>query len=176
MPQFLIDLAILRHGVLREFIPNGDRVFLSRIVAEIPGLCPIVHKHTTGYHLQTNALTEQLNRTVGNMLAMDESSNNLEWMMLFVSSDLLIIPLISRELDFQYSTSSLDGHPPDEIDSFLPFPPYFILDKCSSNILCGTDDYREPARLPTLYAQYQRPPYDEEHRPVTLSVGDLILL
>lgn len=121
--QFLLDQIILKHGAPRELLTDRGRAFVSRVISEILRSCSIIHKPTTAYHPQANGLTERLNRTLANMLAMYVSSDHSNWD--------AALPFIT----FAYNSSRQDTtgfspffllygrEPALLIDSLLPFPP-----------------------------------------------------
>lgn len=77
--DFLLYDAILCHGAPRQLLTDRGRYFLSRVVDDILHACSTEHKLITTYHLQANGLTERLNRTLTEMLAMYVSPDHRDW-------------------------------------------------------------------------------------------------
>ena len=48
-------------------------------MAHLSRLCGVEQRFTSGYHPQTNGLTERMNRTINNMLAKFVDVNQLNW-------------------------------------------------------------------------------------------------
>lgn len=82
----MIDVAdfqlydiILKHSAPSRLLTDRGRYFLSRVVDDLLRSCATRHNFTTSYHLQTNGLTECLNRTLTDMLSMYVSSDHTDW-------------------------------------------------------------------------------------------------
>lgn len=74
--QTLLHNIILQHGASRQFLTDRGRQFLSRFINDILISCSTKHKLTTAYHLRTNGLTERMNQTITDMLAMYASAHH----------------------------------------------------------------------------------------------------
>lgn len=77
--DFLVYGVILHPSAPRQLLTDCGCTFLSRIVEDLLRSCSAVHKLTTAYHLQTNGLTERLNRTLTEMLSMYVSPDHSDW-------------------------------------------------------------------------------------------------
>ncbi|UYV70936.1 hypothetical protein LAZ67_8001165 [Cordylochernes scorpioides] len=67
---FLIEQIFSRHGAPRFLISDRGSQFTSNLMKEVMKMWKVKHCFTTSYHPQTNGLTEQLNRTIINMISM----------------------------------------------------------------------------------------------------------
>jgi len=76
---FLLNHIICRHGAPMNIISDRGTQFLSEVVEQLLIFFSIVHNKTSGYHPQTNALTEKFNETLANMLSMYTDSKQTDW-------------------------------------------------------------------------------------------------
>ncbi len=89
-----IEYIISRHGCPTKIISDRGKSFLNEIVDQITSSLSIKHLKTSGYHPQTNGLTERFNRTIAEILSLYVSSNQKDWD--------IILPLLL----FAYRTST----------------------------------------------------------------------
>lgn len=68
--KFFIENIVLRHGAPEFLITDRDTAFTADLTQTILRYSEKSHRRTTAYHPQTNGLTERLNKTIANMLAM----------------------------------------------------------------------------------------------------------
>ncbi|UYV73057.1 hypothetical protein LAZ67_10001691, partial [Cordylochernes scorpioides] len=76
---FLIEHIILCHGAPRFLISDRGSQFTSNLMKEVMKMCKVKNCFTTSYHPQTNRLTEQLNRTLINMINMYVNTDQKNW-------------------------------------------------------------------------------------------------
>ena len=83
-------------------------------MAHLSRLCGVEQRFTSGYHPQTNGLTERMNRTINNMLAKYVDVNQLNWDEMLPSLVWSYLP----SLVWSYNTSkhSATGYSPFELN------------------------------------------------------------
>lgn len=173
--DFLLHDVILHHGAPRQLLTDRGRCFLSRVVDEILRSCSVRHKFTTAYHPQTNGLTERLNRTLTDMLAMYVSDDHRDWD--------ISLPFVT----FAYNSSRHDtaGYSPFYLlfgrDPLLPFdtllPTAGPVTTYARDAIARADAARQVARHKLSASQEaQKHRYDGLHRDVRYPAGSLVLL
>ncbi|UYV64450.1 hypothetical protein LAZ67_3000767, partial [Cordylochernes scorpioides] len=173
--KFLMEDVVLKHGAPREIITDRGRVFQSKLIAELTNQCSSIHRFTTAYHPQTNGLTERLNKTLANMIAMYVSVEQKDWD--------VILPYVT----FAYNTAKQDttGFTPFElihgreaettVDTLFPNPHEDLQEDYSQRIASRVEETRQLARLETLKAQEKdKARYDSKHEAMDYDVGDLV--
>lgn len=175
--SFFLHRIVLRHGAPRVLLSDRGRTFLSNIVAEVLHASRTVHKLTTGYHPQTNGLTERFHRTLSDMLSMYIAPDHSNWDH--------ILPFVT----FAYNTATqrTTGYSP----FFLVYgrQPSSPLDTCFftapvSRSAPSTEQFisrvkycRQLARDRTTECQQDRTErYNASHRTVDFRPGDEVLL
>lgn len=174
--DFLLQDVILHHGAPRQLLTDRGRYFLSRVIEDLLRSCATKHKFTTAYHPQTNGLTERLNRTITDMLSMYVSSDHRDWD--------AALPFVT----FAYNSSRHDtalyspfyllfGRDPTlPFDTLLPTtlesPSQYARDAIATAAQARQIAHR---RLSESQAR-QKSLYDNRHRDVQFSAGDLVLL
>lgn len=63
------ELILLRHGASEVAVSDRGRSFTSRLMQEVMRLCHTSRRKTVACHLQTNGLTEGLNRIIAYILS-----------------------------------------------------------------------------------------------------------
>ena len=108
--RFIFENIVCRHGAPREIWSDRGKCFTGEVMAHLSRLCGVEQRLTSGYHPQTNGLTERMNRTINNMLAKFVSENQLDW-------DELLPALV-----WSYNTSkhSATGYSPYELNHGFP--------------------------------------------------------
>lgn len=175
--SFLLENIILRHGAPQTLISDRGAAFLSETVQNVLRLSNTVHCTSTPYHPQTNGLTERLNRTLAEMMSMYVTADHKNWD--------IVLPYVT----YAYNTArqATTGFSPyyllygressSLLDCLLPRLSDAPLDPVSATALCNAEDARQLARLRTLESQHQQSArYNESHRPVSYSPGDLVWL
>ncbi|UYV65636.1 hypothetical protein LAZ67_3004918 [Cordylochernes scorpioides] len=173
--KFLMEDVVLKHGAPREIITDRGRVFQSKLIAELTNQCSSIHRFTTAYHPQTNGLTERLNKTLANMIAMYASVEQKDWD--------VILPYVT----FAYNTAKQDttGFTPFKlihgrevettVDTLFPNPHEDLQEDYSQKIASRVEETRQLARLETLKAQEKdKARYDSKHEAMDYNVGDLV--
>lgn len=175
--DFVLQSIILRHGAPRILLSDRGRAFLSQILAEVLRAANTVHKTTSGYHPQTNGITERFHRTLSDMLSMYIKPDHTNWDQ--------ILPFVT----FAYNTAiqRTTGYSP----FFLVFgrSPSFIIDTSffsapdsldtpfSDVFISRLNHCRRLARLHTEAMQQERKRlYDSTHRSVHFHPGEEVLL
>ena len=77
--RFIFENVVCRHGAPREIWSDRGKCFTGEVMAHLSRLCGMEQRFTSGYHPQTNGLTERMNRTINNMLAKFVDVNQLNW-------------------------------------------------------------------------------------------------
>ncbi|UYV64560.1 K02A2.6-like [Cordylochernes scorpioides] len=173
--KFLMEDVVLKHGAPREIITDRGRVFQSKLIAELTNQCSSIHRFTKAYHPQTNGLTERLNKTLANMIAMYVSVEQKDWD--------VILPYVT----FAYNTAKQDttGFTPFElihgresettVDTLFPNPHEDLQEDYSQRIASRVEETRQLARLETLKAQEKdKARYDSKHEAMDYNIGDLV--
>lgn len=77
--KFFIYDIVLRHGAPEVIITDRGTAFTAEFMQNVLRLTHSHHRKSTGYHPQTNGLTERLNRTLADMLSMYIDLNHKNW-------------------------------------------------------------------------------------------------
>lgn len=77
--QFFMTQIVLRHGAPSYVITDRGKAFTARLLEEVFQLSQTHHRKTTAYHPQSNGLTERLNKTIADMLAMYVDVRHKTW-------------------------------------------------------------------------------------------------
>lgn len=77
--SFFVKNIVLRHGAPMVLITDRGTAFTAELTQQILRLSHTVHRKTTAYHPQTNGLTERLNKTLADMLAMYVDVGHKTW-------------------------------------------------------------------------------------------------
>lgn len=77
--RFFIKNIVLRHGAPEVLITDRGTAFTAELTQQILHLSHTSHRRTTAYHPQTNGLTERLNKTLADMLAMYVDVGHKTW-------------------------------------------------------------------------------------------------
>lgn len=174
--DFLLEDVILRHGAPRQLLTDRGRYFLSQVVEDLLRSCATKHKLTTAYHPQTNGLTERLNKTLTDMLAMYVSPDHRDWD--------ATLPYVT----FAYNSSRHDtaGYSPFFLlfgrEPTLPFDTTLPTSSepttsYARDVIAHAELARQVARERLLASQAsQKSRYDERHRPAHFPPGSLVLL
>lgn len=173
--KFLIEDVILKHGAPRQIITDRGRCFQSKLVHELTKSWGVSQRMTSAYHPQTNGLTERLNKTLSNMLAMYVEVEQRDWD--------AILPMVT----FAYNTAKQEstGFSPfllvhgreaeTTLDTLFPCEPNDFGDEYVQLIATQAEEVRQLARIHILKSQEtDKRRYDEKHRPVCYSIDDLV--
>ncbi|UYV67607.1 K02A2.6-like, partial [Cordylochernes scorpioides] len=173
--KFVLEDVVLKHGAPREIITDRGRVFQSKLISELTGLCSSAQRFTTAYHPQTNGLTERLNKTLADMMSMYVDVEQKEWD--------VILPFIT----FAYNTAKQDttGFTPfslihgreaeTTLDTLFPLLKDEDQEDYNREIVTRAEETRQLARLHTLRAQEgNKRLYDAKHREVSYQPGDKV--
>lgn len=77
--KFLIRSIVLRHGAPQVLLTDRGTAFTAELLQQILRFSHTCHRRTTAYHPQTNGLTERLNKTIADMLAMYVDAEHRTW-------------------------------------------------------------------------------------------------
>ncbi|GFS41223.1 transposon Ty3-I Gag-Pol polyprotein [Trichonephila inaurata madagascariensis] len=165
----------LKYGAPRTILTDRGKVFESKLVTEFGQLYSSKHRKTTGYHPQTNGLTERINKTLADMLSMyvDVEQTNRDKILPFVT--------------FAYNTAKqetmgynpfylLHGREAEAIlDTVFPYIADGSEDDYVSRLITRTEASRQLARIRTLEAHHRdKTKYDARHRIVSYRPGELV--
>ncbi|XP_077498029.1 uncharacterized protein LOC144108737 [Amblyomma americanum] len=159
-----------------NFLTNRGRYFMSRVVGDILRSFSTERKIATAYHLQTNWVTERLNRTLTDMLSMYVSPDHKDWD--------LALPYVT----FAYNTSRHDTtgysrfyllygrHVVLPLDTLVS-PADRPVIAYARDAIAQAADTRQIARSRLQASQQAKKSlYDNCHRHVTYEPGLLVLL
>lgn len=76
---FFLQHIVLRHGAPEVIITDRGSAFTAQLTQDILRLSHTSHRKTTAYHPQTNGLTERLNKTITDMMAMYVDVEHRTW-------------------------------------------------------------------------------------------------
>ncbi|KAK8777518.1 hypothetical protein V5799_029140 [Amblyomma americanum] len=77
--KFFVECILLRHGGPDVLITDRGTAFTAELTQAILRYSQTSHRRTTAYHPQTNGLTERLNKTIADMLAMYVDAEHTTW-------------------------------------------------------------------------------------------------
>lgn len=77
--KFFVESILLRHGAPEVLITDRGTAFTADLTQAILHYSHTDHRRTTAYHPQTNGLTERLNKTIADMLAMYVDTEHKTW-------------------------------------------------------------------------------------------------
>ena len=77
--RFFVENILLRHGAPEVLITDRGTAFTAELTQAILRYSHTSHRRTTAYHPQTNGLTERLNKTIADMLAMYVDVEHKTW-------------------------------------------------------------------------------------------------
>uniref|UniRef100_A0A224Z186 Tick transposon n=1 Tax=Rhipicephalus zambeziensis TaxID=60191 RepID=A0A224Z186_9ACAR len=77
--KFFVENIVLRHGAPEVLITDRGTAFTADLTQAILRYSQTSHRRTTAYHPQTNGLTERLNKTIADMLAMYVDVEHKTW-------------------------------------------------------------------------------------------------
>jgi len=174
--KVLFEELICKYGAPRELWSDRGKSFLGETVKYLTDLFQTKQKFTSGYHPQTNGLTERFNRTIIDELAKSVNADKDDW-----------VELLPPKL-FAYNTSvqSATGYTPFELlHSFMPRlptdinlvePPAAMHSKdWAHEIQQKAALMREDAlRNQQAAALRQQSQYNKGLKPVDYEVGDLV--
>lgn len=139
---FFIQHIVLRHGAPEVLITDRGSAFTAQLTQDILRLSHTSHRRTTAYHPQTNGLTERLNKTITDMMAMYVDVEHRTWDE--------ILPFVT----FAYNTAV------QETTGFSPF--HLVHGRQATTMLDAMlpllpdDDAHEDARLVSQRAEEAR--------------------
>ena len=76
--RMIFQNIICRHGCPREVWSDRGKAFLNEMMADLAKWCGFKQKVTSGFHPQTNGLTERMNRTLQDLLS-KAGQDQLKW-------------------------------------------------------------------------------------------------
>lgn len=148
----------------------------AQLLQDILSACSVVHKFTSGYHPQTNGLTERFNHTLADMLSFYVSSEHKNWDSLLPYLTFAYNSAVQSTTKFS-PFRLLYGHDPrSSIDTIFPY--MAPSDNLSlADATCRSEECRQIARSRTMDNQAAaKQLYDERHHDVQYSNGDLVWL
>ena len=174
--KILFEDLICKYGSPKELWSDRGKPFIGEIAQFLTGLYQIKQKFTSGYHPQTNGLTERFNRTIADELAKAVDDTKSDW------------PARLQPKVFAYNTSvqKSTGHSPFElIHTFTPRTPIDNeLVEPSANF--KKKDWAEEAyriaqemrndalKNQQTAAKYQKSSYDKGLKPENFQIGDYV--
>lgn len=98
----MYEHIICRYGVPEELLSDNHKAFTGEVIKELTTILKISKTFITPYHPQANGLTERVNSTLQNMLAMFLNEHQRDW-------DLYLAPVLFA---LNTSHSSATGYSP----------------------------------------------------------------
>ena len=174
--KLLFEELICKYGAPKELWSDRGKSFLGEVVGYLAKLFDIKRKYTSGYHPQTNGLTERFNRTITNELAKTVRAKKEDW------------PTWLQAKVFAYNTTAqkATGYSPFElihtftprtpIDNELALPPDSFKKKdWAQAAFKRAQEMREDAlKNQKAAAESQKRAYDKGLKPVKFNVGDYV--
>ncbi|GBL81240.1 hypothetical protein AVEN_143569-1 [Araneus ventricosus] len=133
------------------------------------------HLLTTAYHPQTNGLTERLNKTLADMLAMyvDVDQKNWDNILPFVTFAYNSVKQKTTGFSPFFLVHGRDVDTP--LDGILPFLPDESAYDYVQNLMTKAEEARQLEKIHLAKAQDKdKSRYDEKHRTVSYKEGDLV--
>ncbi|UYV73333.1 K02A2.6-like [Cordylochernes scorpioides] len=131
-----------------EIITDRGRNFMSQTIREINNLNGTIHRFTTAYHPQTNGLTERLNKTLTDMISIQQDTAR---------------------------SSSSTAEKLKHAGFYTAVPAGRNCRRYVGHLVTNAEDARMLARLNILQAQSKdKERYDKKHQEVTYKEGDLV--
>ncbi|WP_316399454.1 DDE-type integrase/transposase/recombinase [Bradyrhizobium sp. 33ap4] len=173
--KFFIEQIVLRHGAPEAVITDRGAAFTANLMQEILRLSHTQHRRTTAYHPQTNGLTERLNKTIGDMLAMYVDIEHKTW------DEILPYVTFAYNTAIQETTGYTPFHlvygrePTTMLDAMLPHQPDPEIDLDAIRISERAEEARQLARV-RIQQQQSRDAhrYNLRRREVRFAPGDLV--
>ena len=174
--KILFEELICKYGAPEELWSDRGKSFIGQVVGYLAELFNIKQKFTSGYHRQTNGLTERFNRTITAELAKAVNSDKNDW------------PTWLQAKVFVYNTTEQKstGYAPFELlhtfyprtpmDNELAAPPENMRQKdWAEDMHKKAIAMREDAlRRQKAAAEGQKRYYDKGLEPERFEVGDLV--
>jgi len=174
--KVLFEELICKYGAPKELWSDRVKAFIGEIVKYLADLYHIKQKFTSGYHPQTNGLTERFNRTITNELAKVVNENKDDW------------PTWLQPKVFAYNTTAqkATGYSPFElihtftpripIDNELTEPPTnFKKKEWAQDALKKAKEFRDDAlKNQITAAESQKTSYDKGLKPTEFQIGDYV--
>ncbi len=164
-----------QYGVPRMIVSDRDPKFTSAYWKDLTDLMGIRLNMSTADHRQTDGQSENMIRSLSQMLKSFIQRNPKEW------------DSVLPQMEFEYNASknASTGHPPFEVDTgrIAKTPFSRSLEDCNVRGKEAVEDsdrrqaYQTLARENILLAQQKQKYYADKHRrDVSFEVGDLVLL
>ena len=173
--QLLQDHLFSKHGTPRTIISDRDPKFTSRFWRSMTELKNVRLNMSTADHAQTDGQSENMIRTVSNMLRTSIQNDQCNW------------DLVLSEMEYQYNSSkhASTGLTPFEVDiGRIPLNPISrslagckVQNQSASEFVERLDMFRMIARDNLALAQASQKHYaDLRRREVSFKAGDFVLL
>jgi len=176
--NILFEEVICKYGAPKELWSDRGKSFIGEVAKYLTDLFKIDQKFTSGYHPQTNGLTERFNKTIADMLAKSLKTKKDEW------------PIWLQAKVFAYNTTaqkSTQYSPFELLHTFTPRTPVDIELVEPSNTFRKKDwadeiykiarEMREDAlKNQQAAAKSQEKQYNKHLKPTSIKVGDYVRL
>jgi hypothetical protein len=77
--KHFVENIVCRFGTPEKLLSDRGKAFIGEVMTEVNRLLEVKQLRTSGYHPQTNGMTEQFNKTMMEMLSMFVSSHQRDW-------------------------------------------------------------------------------------------------
>ena len=172
--KFLIEKVVLIYGEPKKILTDQGKQFTSALMQSILDTVRTKHIRTTSYHPQTNAIVENFNKTLANMLAAycDADQSNWSVALPYVTHAYNTVKHISSNHSPFYLLFGWE--PRHMIDCILNLPGCI---EAREEIIDRVRDSRELARELIKEVQFRnKVSYDEKRSVVDFKVGDKVLV
>ena len=174
--KIIFEELICKYGCPKELWSDRGKAFIGEVVKYLAELFQIKQKFTSGYHPQTNGLTERFNRTIANELAKAVNSKKDDWP----------IWLQAKVFAYNNTTQSSTKYSPFQlihtysprtpIDNELAAPPENFKRKewAEKAHELAVEMRQDALKNQTSAAKSQKHTYDKGLKPTTFNVGDYV--
>jgi len=177
---FFLKNIILRHGAPSTVISDRGTPFLSKIFEQLLERCKTAHSKTTAYHPQTNGLTERMNRTLADMIAMFIEEDQKTWDELLPYVTFAYNSAVQETTGYSPFFLCHGREPATLLDSALRFPEEEKIndyDEYVQELLTHAEDARKLAITNIAQSQIKsKRVYDKHRRHLSFNQWDLVWL
>jgi len=174
--RILFEELICKYGAPKELWSDRGKSFIGEVVSYLARLFNIKQKFTSGYHPQTNGLTERFNRTIIAELAKSVNVDKDDW------------PTQLQAKIFAYNTTQqkATGYAPCELlftfmprtpleNELIPPPAKFKNADWAKRMYETAEEMREDAlKRQQAAAESQKKTYNRRLKPTVFKVGDYV--
>jgi len=174
--KIVFEELICKYGAPQELWSDRGKSFMSELTGYLSELFGIKQKFTSGYHPQTNGLTERFNRTIVAELAKAVNDQKNDWPTWLPAKVLAYNMTIQKSTGYAPFELIHTFFPRTPLDNELVRPPETMKRKeWAEDIYKKAEEMRKDAlRNQLAAAAAQKRYYDEGLEPETFDIGDLV--